>query len=200
MRTISIAGVLLINVFIAARTTVLLRRGAIRPALAMWVFFTVAVAGSLATYLMDGDFTPADNILNSADLILCAYMAGAILVLGDRSTRFSRFDLGCLLAVLAILAFWALTRRHASANLLIQAILVISYAPVVHRLWTSDSNSESFAVWTALLLSPVLALFSSKGTLATVYAVRAIVCTGTLMLLMARAEARGRRRLPASRH
>lgn len=195
MKIVSIAGVLLINLFIAVRTTVLLRRRAIRPALAMWVFFTVAVAGSLGTYLLDGDFTLADNILNTADLFLCAYVAGAILVLGDRSTRFSRFDLGCLAAVVAILAYWILTRRHASAHLLIQLILVISYAPVVHRLWTSDENSESFAVWTALLLAPVLSLLSSKGSLATVYAVRAIVSTGTLMALMARAEARSRRRL-----
>jgi len=194
VRTFSIVSVLAINLFIAVRTTVLLRRGAIRPALAMWVFFTVAVAGSLGTYLLDGDYSLTDNILNSSDLILCAYVAAAILVWGDRSTRFTRFDLLCLGAVLAILVFWALTRRHASANLLIQLILVISYAPVVHRLWTSDENSESFAVWAALLLSPVLALLSSKGTLAVVYAVRAIACTGGLMLLMARAEARGRRR------
>jgi hypothetical protein len=193
VKLVSILGVLGINAFIAIRTTVLLRRGAIQPALAMWVFFTVAVAGSLATYLLDGAFSPADNILNSADLVLCAYVAVAILVWGDRSTRFTRFDLGCLAAVLVILVFWALTRRHASANLLIQGIIVISYAPVVHRLWRSDRNSESFAVWTALLLAPALSLLSSQGTLATVYALRAMACTGGLMLLMARAELRGRR-------
>jgi hypothetical protein len=199
MQIVSIVGVLLIDLFIAVHTTVLLRRRAIRPALAMWVFFTLAVAGSLGTYLSDGDFTPADNILNTADLVLCAYVAGAILVLGDRATHFSRFDLGCLVVVVLILAFWALTRRHASANLLIQAILVVSYAPVVHRLWTTDENTESFAVWTALLLAPLFSLLSSKGTLATVYAVRAIVSTGTLMVLMARAEVRSRRRSRPSR-
>ncbi len=198
MKLVSMIGVLAINVFIATRTTVLLRRGAIRPALAMWVFFTVAVAGSLGSYLLDGDFSPADNILNTADLALCAYVAVAIAVWGDRSTRFSRFDLGCLGAVAAILVFWVLTREHASANLLIQAILVISYAPVVHRLWRSDENTESFAVWSALMAAPMLSLLSSKGELATVYAVRAIVCTGSLMLLMARAEMRGRKKRGAA--
>lgn len=193
MKLVSFIGVLAVNAFIAVRTTVLLRRGAIKPALAMWVFFTIAVAGSLGTYLMDGDFSPADNILNSTDLILCSYMAVAILLWGDRSTRFSRFDLGCLAAVIVILVFWAFTRRHASANLLIQSIIVISYAPVVHRLWRSDENTESFAVWTALLVAPIFSLLSSKGTLATVYAVRAIACTGSLMLLMGRAEIRARR-------
>lgn len=193
VKLVSILGVLVVNAFIAIRTTVLLRRGAIQPALAMWVFFTIAVAGSLSTYLMDGGFGLTDNILNSADLILCSYVAVAILMFGDRSTRFSRFDLGCLAAVVAILVFWAFMRQHASTNLLIQAILVISYAPVVHRLWTSDVNTESFAVWAALLLAPIFSLLSSKGTLATVYAVRAIACTGGLMILMARAELRGRR-------
>ena len=193
MKLLSIAGVLIINTFNAVRMTVLLRRGAIKPALAMWVFFTIAVAGSLGTYLVDGDYALTDNILNSADLLLCSYVAVVILLFGDRSTRFSRFDLGCLAAVIAILLFWAITRRNVSTNLLIQSILVISYAPVVHRLWRSNENTESFAVWTALLLAPVLSLLSSKGTLATVYAVRAIVCTGSLMMLMARAGVRGRR-------
>ena len=58
---------LLINLFIAVRYTVLIRRGAIKPALAMWVFFSIAVGGSLTTYLFEGDFTLLDNILNSSD-------------------------------------------------------------------------------------------------------------------------------------
>ena len=78
-------------------------------------------------------------------------------------------------------------------------ILVIAYFPVVKRLWNATENTESFGVWTALMLAPVFSLLSSKGTLATVYAVRAIVSTGLLMLLMARAERRGRRdRIPSA--
>lgn len=192
MHALSIAAVLAINLFIAVRNTVLIRRGAIRPSLAMWVFFSIAVAGSLATYLSEGDFTPWDNILNTADLLLCTYVAVIIRLWGDRSTGFSRFDTGCLAAVLVILVFWGLTREHAAAHGLIQLILVIAYFPVVHRLWNSRENTESFAVWTALMLAPGFSLLSSKGTLATVYAVRAIVSTGLLMLLMARAARRGR--------
>ena len=194
LHALSIAAVLAINLFIAVRNTVLIRRGAIRPSLAMWVFFTIAVAGSLATYLSAGDFTPWDNILNSADLLLCAYVAVIIRLWGDRSTGFTRFDTGCLVAVMVILAFWVFSREHAAAHSLIQLILVIAYIPVVQRLWNSRENTESFAVWTALMLAPVFSLLSSKGTLATVYAVRAIVSTGLLMLLMARAERRARAR------
>lgn len=192
MRIVSIAAVLAINLFIAVRYTVLIRRGAIRPSLAMWVFFSIAVAGSLGTYLAEGDFTPLDNILNTADLLLCTYVAVLIRLFGDPTTRFNRFDKGCLIAVLVILAAWGLTRRHATAHLLIQSILVIAYFPVVRRLWSSRENTESFAVWMALLAAPVMSLLSSKGVLATVYAGRAIVSTAALMLLMARAERRQR--------
>ena len=193
MKSFSIAAVLLINLFIAVRNTILIRRGTIKPSLAMWTFFSIAVAGSLATYLSDGDFTLLDNILNSADLLLCVYVAVVIFLFGDTSTKFNGFDRGCLVAVIIILVFWALTRRHAEANLFIQSILVIAYFPVVKRLWNSKENTESFAVWIALLLAPIFSLLSSKGTLASVYAIRAIISTSLLLVLMAVAEMRSRR-------
>jgi len=193
LRNFSIAAVLLINLFIAVRNTVLIRRGSIKPSLAMWTFFSIAVAGSLATYLSDGDFTLLDNILNSSDLLLCVYVSVVIFLFGDKSTKFNRFDRGCLVAVVVILVFWALTRRHAEANLFIQSILVIAYFPVVKRLWNSNENTESFAVWISLLLAPIFSLLSSKGTLASVYAVRAIISTSLLLVLMTGAELRSRR-------
>jgi len=193
MRLLSITAVLLINLFIAVRYTVGIRRGTIKPALAMWVFFSVAVGGSLSTYLSAGSFTLWDNILNSADLFLCTYVAIIIYLFGDKSTRFTGFDRACLIAVLVILGFWLLTRQHATAHSLIQLILVIAYFPVIKRLWNSQENTESFAVWIGLLLAPVFSLLSSKGTLATVYALRAIVSTALLMVLMYRAERRSRR-------
>jgi hypothetical protein len=195
VRLFSIVAVLLINLFIAVRYTVLIRRGEIKPALAMWIFFSIAVGGSLTTYLFDGDYTLLDNILNSSDLLLCAYVSAIIFIFGDMSTRFTRFDRGCLIAVLVIITFWAFTRRHTEANILIQTILVIAYFPVVKRLWNSDENTESFAAWFGLLLAPIFSLLSSKGVLASVYAIRAIVSTSLLLVLMARAEIRGRRSL-----
>ncbi len=155
MRLLSITAVLLINLFIAVRYTVNIRRGTIKPALAMWVFFSIAVGGSLSTYLSAGSFTFLDNILNSADLFLCIYVAVIIYLFGDKSTRFTGFDRACLIAVLAILGFWLLTRQHATAHSLIQLILVIAYFPVIKRLWNSQENTESFAVWIGLLSAPV---------------------------------------------
>ena len=195
MRLVSIGAVMALNLFILVRYVGLIRHRKIQPALAMWVLFTIAVAGSLVTYLSEAAHGPLDNILNTSDMVLVVSVSVAILLFGDKTSRFTRFDLGCLAAVLGILVFWAFTREHAAAHLAIQAILVIAYFPVVRRIWKTDRNTEPFAPWIAMLLAAALALLSSKGVLATVYAARAVACTSLLLLLMIRAkrrESRGR--------
>ena len=193
MKTFSILAVCVTNLAIGARYVYLIRKGRISPALAMWVFFTIAVIGSLLTYLAEGDYGLLDNILNTADLLLVSGVAVAIALWGDHSTRFTRFDFFCLAAVVGILGVWIATRQHVAAHAAIQLILVIAYFPVVKRLWSSDRNSESFFMWIGLMLAPAFSLLSSKGALATVYAVRAIVSCGLLLLLMLRAELRSRK-------
>jgi hypothetical protein len=192
VRSLSIIAVVTIDLLIGLRFIWLLRRHRISPALAMWVFFTIAVVGSLLTYLAAGDYDLWDNILNTADLLLCASISIAILIHGDRSTRFNRFDLGCLAVVLAILVVWIATRQHAGAHIAIQAIMTIAYFPVVRRLWVTNRNTESFLVWTGVMVAPLFSLLSSKGALATVYAVRASASSALLLLLMLRAERRQR--------
>lgn len=194
MRLFSLVSVIAINAFILARYVWLIRKRRIQPALAMWVFFTIAVVGSFVTYLSEGAFSPLDNILNTADIVLVGTVSVAIWIWGDKTSRFTRFDLGCLGAVLAILVFWGFTRQHAAAHLAIQAILVIAYIPVVKRIWQADRNTESFAAWIGMLVAAALSLLSSQGWLAAVYAVRAVVCTGSLLLLMLRAHLRERAR------
>lgn len=197
MRLLSIGAVMALNLFILVRYVGLIRRSRIQPALAMWVLFTIAVAGSLVTYLSEGAHGPLDNILNTSDMVLVVSVTVAILLFGDKTSRFTRFDLGCLAAVAAILVFWAFTREHAAAHLAIQTILVIAYFPVVRRIWKTDRNTEPFAPWIAMLLAAALALLSSNGVLATVYAARAVACTSLLLLLMIRAKRRESRGLAA---
>ena len=193
MREFSIAAVLATNLLIGIRYCWLIHKRRISPALAMWVFFTIAAVVSLLTYLAEGDYGPLDNILNTADIALVGFVAMWVALFGDRSTRFSRFDLGCLCAVLAIVVVWAISRQHVAAHASIQTIMVIAYLPVIRRMWKANRNTESFFMFGGLLLAPVFSLLSSEGTLATVYAVRTIVCTATLLLLMVRAEWRTRR-------
>jgi hypothetical protein len=195
VRLFSLAAVVALNLFILVRYVGLIREKRIQPALAMWVFFTIAVVGSFVTFLSEGAHGPLDNILNTSDMALVGCVTIAILLFGDKTSRFTRFDFGCLGAVAAILVFWGFTRQHAAAHLAIQAILVIAYFPVVKRIWQAERNTESFAAWIGMLLAAALSLLSSEGRLATVYSVRAVACTSLLLLLMIRAkrrESRGR--------
>ena len=188
VREASIIAVVVINLFILMRYCWLIWKERIRPALAMWVFFSIAVAGSLVTYLSAGDYSLLDNILNTSDLVLVVTVSVFIFIFGDRSTRFNRFDLGCLIAVLVIMVLWIIFQNHVVSNVSLQAILVIAYFPVISRIWKSNENTESFAAWIGLFLAPCISLLSSKGVLATIYSLRAIISTSVLLALMIRAE------------
>jgi len=113
IHTLSIVTVTLVNLFITAYYCWQIARQKIKPSLAMWVFFTIAVFGSLITYLSEGNYRLVDNI--------------------------------------------------------------------------------SFLAWIGMMVAPMLSLLSSKGLLATIYSVRAIACTGLLLLLMLRVETQQRR-------
>jgi hypothetical protein len=156
----------------------------IKPALAMWVMFSIAVGMSLITYLSESSFGFTDNILNTVDVIYVVTISVAISIFGGKSSKITRFDKGCLLVVLMIVIFWLFTKNHIVTNILIQCILVIAYFPVVKRLIETRENSEPFLIWIGMLIAPVFSLLSSKGFLATVYSVRAIICVGLLLLLM----------------
>ena len=160
----------------------------------MWVMFSIAVGMSLVTYLSESDFGFTDNILNTVDVIYVVTISVAIFIWGDKSSKITRFDKGCLLVVLLIVIFWIFTQNHLVTNFLIQSILVIAYFPVVKRLFETRQNSEPFLIWTGMLIAPVLSLLSSKGLLATVYSVRAIICVGSLLLLMLWIEIYGKKR------
>ena len=194
MKELSIVGVIIINSFILVRYCYLIIRKRIEPALAMWLFFTIAAGGSLLTYLSSGDFSLLDNIVNTADILLVVLVTLAIALFGGGSTKFNLFDTGCLVSVIIICIFWIVSKNHIVSHLLIQTIMIIAYLPVVKRLWTSDRNTESYLAWIGLLLAPCVSLLSSRGMLASVYAIRAIICTSLLLLLMIRADLRNRRK------
>jgi hypothetical protein len=156
--------------------------------MAMWVFFSIAVGGSLATYLYAGDYSFLDNIQNTTDFVFVVTVTVFVFLFGDRSTRFNRFDLSCLIAVLVIVVLWLVFKNHVVSNVSIQLILVIAYFPVISRIWKSNRNTESFVVWIGLFMSPCISLISSKGVLATIYSLRSIISISVLLALMVRAE------------
>jgi hypothetical protein len=184
MKTFSIISVSLITILLMVRYIWQLVKKEIKPALAMWVMFSVAVIMSLVTYLSDSNFGFLDNIINTVDVIYVVSISVAIAIWGDKSTKITRFDIGCLSVVGLIVVFWLLTQNHLVTNVLIQCILVIAYFPVVKRLLETKANHEPFLIWIGMLIAPVFSLLSSKGFLATIYSVRAIICVGTLLILM----------------
>ncbi len=192
IRTFSIYSVTLITILLATRYIWQLVRKEIKPALAMWIMFSIAVAMSLITYLKEGNYEFTDNILNSVDVIYVITVSVAIAIFGEKSSKITRFDLGCLIVVGLIVVFWLFTQNHLATNFMIQTILVIAYFPVVKRLFETRVNSEPFLIWTGMLIAPVLSLLSSKGLLATVYSVRAIICVGSLLLFMLWIEVSGK--------
>jgi uncharacterized protein with PQ loop repeat len=177
-----------INVFILIRYIYLLYHKKISPSLAMWTFFSLAVGISLFTYFAEGEHSISDNMLNFTDLIMVVSVSIAILIWGDHSTRFNRFDIGCLAAVIGIIAFWGISNNHIITNYSVQSIMVISYFPVLDRMTRQKKNTEAFSVWIMMLVAAGISLFASKGWLASVYAIRAVLCTGALLLLMLRIE------------
>jgi len=188
MKEFSIISVSIINIIIGLRYCILIYKNKIKPALAMWSFFTLAVAMSLITYMAEGNFSLWDNVLNTTDLILVSTVSVMIYIYGDKSSRFTSFDKGCLVAVALITLFWFITKTHYLSHIMIQGVLVIAYFPVIRRLWTSKENTEPFSVWILLMIAPIFALLSSKGILASIYSYRAIVSTGLLLILMLRIE------------
>lgn len=150
----------------------------------MWTFFSVAIAISLLTYFADGNYSFSDNILNVTDLLMVVGVMVAILIWGDHTTRFNRFDLGCTIAVFSIIIFWIISNNHIITNYSVQAIMVISYFPVVTRMIQQQKNTEAFSIWIPSFMAPTLSLLAGEGFLASVYAVRGMLCAGTLLLLM----------------
>lgn len=163
----------------------------------MWTFFTIAVGISLMTYFADGDYSISDNILNFTDLITVGGIAIAIFIWGDKSSRFNNFDLFCLGAVGIIIVFWIFSNNHLMTNFAVQSIMVISYFPVIVRMLNQKKNTEAFSVWILILIAPVISLLANKGLLASVYAIRAVLCSGTLLVLMLRIEIQNRKRRKA---
>lgn len=183
-----------INIIILARYIYLLYHKKISPSLAMWTFFSLAVGISLFTYFAEGEHNISDNMLNFTDLIMVVSVTIAIVIWGDHSTRFNRFDVGCLLAVIGIIAFWGISSNHVITNYSVQSIMVISYFPVLGRMTHQKKNTEAFSVWIMMLVAAGISLFASKGWLASVYAIRAVICTGALLLLMLRIEILNRKK------
>lgn len=194
MRLFFILAVSVLDLVLAVYYYYLISRKKIRPSLAMWVFFFLAISMSLFTYLKNDEFSALDNILNTADLFFVASVTLSILIFGDTHSHFNRFDKWCLAVVGGILLFWFFTQNHYVTNILVQGILVVAYFPVVNRMLVSGENHESYLIWGGMLLAGFLALPISEGSLAFIYITRTIVSIVGLLGLMLYVDSKKRRK------
>lgn len=197
MEKIAFYGVLIINSVITFRYSYLTIKKKIEPSLAMWLFFTIAVVGSLSSYLLEADYSPLDNILNSSDIFLCLTLTVVIFFYGGKEARFNSFEKICLAVILLILTYWYFSKAHFTTNLSIQLIQFLAYIPVYHRMWKAGRNTESFLTWILLLAVSALSLLTAHGTLALIYSLRATICVAALLLLMVRLEFKAKKKEPA---
>lgn len=192
MEKFSFYSVIILNLIITVYYVVLTVRRKIKPSLAMWIFFLIAILGSLFSYMLEGDFTPLDNILNTSDILLSLSITVTIALFGDKFSKFNKTDIICLVIVTGILVFWYFSKAHFTTHLSLQVIQAMAYIPVFQRMLKSGKNNESFTVWGVVLLISVLSLFTAKGILAYIYSIRAIVCVIILLSFMAYLELKNR--------
>jgi len=188
MEDLSFYSVIVINSVIGIRYCYLTVQKKIKPSLAMWVFFFIAMTGSLFSYLMEGNFSPLDNILNTSDILLVSSISLTILFFGDKSSLFNKFDLTCLGGVFVILLFWFFSKAHLATNLSLQLIQAFAYIPVINRMWKAGENTESFFTWILLFIVSAVSLLTAKGILAYIYSIRALMSVSILLFLMMRIE------------
>lgn len=80
MQEFTAITVSVINIIISFAYLVLLIKKKIKPALAMWLFFSLAVSMSLITYLKEGNYGFWDNALNTADLFMTIFVTISIFI------------------------------------------------------------------------------------------------------------------------
>lgn len=190
-RTLAILFVVITGI-VNVRYALLAARGDIHPTLATWLLFWVAVVLSFCTYRNTEQRSAVDNIANTSDVVTVSIVLFALgFRYGWRGFLFGAFDAWCLGASALIFFFWIVSRRHVAANLATQGILVVAYIPTIRNLLVARENPESFLVWGAILVASLIAFWIAareKNKLAMLYAVRAAVSVGVVLILMARIE------------
>ncbi len=160
-----------------------------QPALATWLLFSVTTILSLATYFSTKNHSISANILNVMDVFMCNLIALSIVVTNYKNIRFTRLEIICLIASGGILLLWAATKNPTAANILLQLIITIGYFPTIARLWIFKEETESLSIWIVIWLATLSGLISASlryDTLATVYALRALLFCSLVFVLILR--------------
>lgn len=177
----------------AIRYCYLIIVGEIHPVLITWLLFSLAVGMGIWTYLnADSKRDLVTNIANTVDVFATWSITLTLVLFGDNvGFKFVSFEMLCLMAVIIVLIYWRISHRANTANIAINVILVVAYLPTIKGLWLATENTESFSVWTMVLISSLTALynpFKERDLFALLYASRATILTSVIIGLMLRIE------------
>lgn len=179
-----------------ARYIYLAIRGEIIPALASWIVLGGTMTLSFATYWTSPEHSIVSNASNAASVLSAVAILITVAWLQRGSVKFSYFQIWCLRIAGSICAFWVilvwgLHRTGMVPNILTQVLMLVGYIVTAEKLWHATKNTESFFTWWCITVASAIAIFTaivSKDHLATLYAIRATLASGTLVWLMYRIE------------
>lgn len=190
MRIAASIVVLIIMLFVSLNYSWLVWKGEVQPVLATWLIFFVSTHLSFWTYWSSKKHNFISNIANTVDTIDITIVFLGILVLGKTiNLNFNQFEIGCLVASGIVFIFWRLRGLHEFSNMSIQVIMTIAYFPTLYKLWYAPENSESFVMWTGVVITSLFSLVPAimdRDKLAVIYASRAGVLATVIILLMIR--------------
>lgn len=171
----------------------------VRPVLASWIVLAGTMTLSFATYWTAPKHSLVSNAGNAIGVVsTVANMLTALWIdlKQGKGITFTKFQKKCLWAALIIAIYWmvlvwGLKGSGMIPNILTQVLMIIGYLVTIEKLWHAERNTESLFTWWCITFASAIALYTavvSHDSLATLYAIRATVASGTIVLLMCRLE------------
>ncbi|MFO0718827.1 MAG: hypothetical protein U0522_02280 [Candidatus Paceibacterota bacterium] len=173
----------------------------VRPTLASWIIFSTTLTLSFVTYWTTKERNLVSNAANASAMVgaLIVFLGAlAMHIRSGNKLAFSRFQKGSLtcaslIALVWVVMVWGLGYSGLVPNILTQVLMIIGYCVTADKVWRATSTSESFFLWWCIFASSMLGLVPACArldALAILYATRATVCTGLLLILLYRIKSR----------
>lgn len=161
-------------------------QGRVIPTKSTWViFFWVTSLNVFSFFTVKFDLISGASMVTDF-LVACSVLGITLVKFRREKLRFNGFEKYYLLVACGCLIFWLLTSNPFVTNLLAQVLLILGYLSTIHKIIVTRKSGESIASWMIWLSSSVLSLglaVANHNLLAVIYASRAIVLGGLILLL-----------------
>ena len=159
----------------------------IEPTLSTWIIFLLGTGLSLITYVIAENADFRSGILNTIDVVVVLLVLISILIWGNHTIRFKKFEKWYLSGVCIIVVYGILTGDAWRSNIFTQILIAIGYFPTIQNLTVEKKSTESVSSWSISLTAGILGLYPAiidGNTLAIVYSVRTIVLVSILIIFV----------------